>query len=104
MKKPEIIEQVVERTGYRKRAVTEILDAAIELITDELKKHRKVHVSGLGIFEPRKRKARGWAVTPRTQESLKLPPTWSLVFRPSVPLRIAITGRHRGRSGARGRE
>ena len=93
MKKPDIIEQVVEQTGYHKRAVAEVLEAAIDLITDELRKHRKVHVSGLGIFEPRKRKARV-GKNPRTQEALKLPPTWSLVFRPSVPLRMAITGKH----------
>lgn len=93
MKKPEIVEEVVEQTGYRKRAVAEILDAAIELITSELKKHRKVQISGLGVFEPRKRKARA-GTNPRTQEALKLPPTWSLVFRPSVPLRIALTGKH----------
>lgn len=93
MKKPEIVEQVVERTGYRKRVVSEVIDAAIGLITDELQRHHKVHVAGLGIFEPRKRKARN-GTNPRTQESLKLPPTWSLVFRPSVPLRVALTGKH----------
>ena len=93
MKKPDIIEQVVEQTGHRKNAVTEILDTAIDLITAELSKHRKVQVSGLGIFEPRRRKAR-IGTDPRTQEALRLPPTWSLVFRPSVSLRTALTGKH----------
>jgi DNA-binding protein HU-beta len=93
LKKPDMVEQVVESTGHRKRVVTEVLDAAIEVITEELQKHQKVQLAGLGIFEPRKRKARR-GTDPRTQEELKLPSTWSLVFRPSVSLRIAITGKH----------
>ncbi len=92
MKKGEIIDQVVEQTGHRKCDVTEILDSAIGVMTTALKRHSRVQISGLGMFEPRRRKAR-LGKNPRTQEQIRIPPTWSLVFRPGKQLRTAITGK-----------
>ncbi len=92
MKKSDLIDQVVERTGHRKVDVTEIVDTGIEMITAALRKHTRVHITGLGIFEPRRRKARA-GKNPRTQETIRVPATWSLVFRPSRQLRSAVTGK-----------
>ncbi len=92
MKKGDIIDQIVEQTGHRKTDVTEIMDTAIAVVTAALKKHTRVHISGLGIFEPRRRKARV-GKNPRTQEPIRIPQTWSLVFRPGRQLRAAITGK-----------
>ncbi len=92
MKKTDLIDQIVNNTGHRKCDVTEILDTAIDLMTNALGRHSRVHITGLGIFEPRKRKARV-GKNPRTQEQIRIPSTWSLVFRPGKQLRTAITGK-----------
>ena len=92
MKKPELIDQIVEETGQRKSDVTEIMEAAIAAVTLALKRHTRVHISGLGVFEPRRRKARV-GTDPRTQEQIRIPATWSLVFRPGKQLRTALTGK-----------
>jgi len=92
MKKTEIIDEIVEQTGHRRTDVTQIIDTAIEVVTGALKKHTRVHITGLGIFEPRRRRARV-GKNPRTQEPIRIPPTWSLVFRPGKPLRTAVTGK-----------
>jgi DNA-binding protein HU-beta len=93
LKKPDIVEKVANATEYRNRVVKEVLDAAIAVIEEELHKHRKVQLAGLGVFEPRRRKARKGS-HPRTQEEIRLPATWSVIFRPSVSLRTAVTGKH----------
>ena len=93
MKKGDVIDQVVERTGLRKNEVTDVMEAAIDVVTEALRKHTRVHIAGLGVFEPRKRKARV-GKDPRTQEALRIPPTWSLIFRPGTQLRVALTGKH----------
>ena len=92
MKKTELIDQIVVQTGHRKTDVTEIVDTALEVVTAALKKHTRVYITGLGTFEPRKRKARV-GKNPRTQETIRIPATWSLVFHPSKQLRTAITGK-----------
>lgn len=92
MKKADIIDQIVEQTGHRKCDVTEIMDTAIGVLTVALKKHTRVQITGLGVFEPRRRKARV-GKDPRTQEQIRIPATWSLVFRPGKQLRTAITGK-----------
>lgn len=92
MKKADLIDAVVEGTGHRKGDVVQIVDAAIQAVIGALKKHTRVHITGLGVFEPRRRKARV-GKNPRTQEQIKIPPTWSLVFRPGRQLRTAITGK-----------
>ncbi len=92
MKKSDLIDQIVEETGYRKNEVTEVVDTAIWAITAALKKHTRVQITDLGVFEPRRRKARV-GKNPRTQEQIRIPATWSLVFRPGKQLRTAVTGK-----------
>lgn len=82
MKKPDLIDHIVEQTGYRKGEVTEVLEVAIQAITATLKKHNRVQISGLGVFEPRRRKAR-LGKNPRTQEQIRIPQTWSLASGPA---------------------
>ena len=92
MKKPDLIDVVVNQTGMKKREVTEVLETALQVMTLTLRKHEKVQLVGFGTFEPRRRKAR-LGRNPRTQEEIKVGATWSLVFRPGKRLRAALGGK-----------
>ena len=92
MTKSELILEVTEATGLRKRDVTGVIEAAFGIISTRLKKHEKVQLTGFGAFEPRRRRARV-GVNPRTRATIKVGATWSLVFRPSKQLRRLVTGK-----------
>ena len=93
--KAELIDEVAERTGRKKKEVITIIEALFGTITAKLKKHEKVQISGFGTFEPRKRKAR-MGRNPRTQEAIKVGATWSLGFRPGKQLRSIVSGKAAG--------
>ncbi len=92
MKKADVIDEVVNQTGLRKRDVTDVVEIALEAMILALRKHEKVQLVGFGTFEPRRRKAR-IARNPRTQEEIRVGSTWSLVFRPGKHLRSALSGK-----------
>ncbi len=92
MTKAELIDAVAERTRLKKKDLDPILDAVLAVIAGTLRKHEKVQISGFGTFEARRRKART-ARNPRTQETIKVGPSWSLGFRPGKQLRELVSGR-----------
>ena len=96
MTKAELIDEVTERTGIRKREVVATIDALFGAITARLRRHEKVQISGFGTFEPRRRKARVGR-NPRTQEAIKVAASWSLGFRPGKQLRSVVSGKGSGR-------
>ena len=92
MKKADIIDEVVNQTGLKKRDVTDVIETALLTMTLALRKHEKVQIVGFGTFEPRRRKAR-LGRNPRTQEEIEVGATWSLIFRPSKRLRAGLGGK-----------
>jgi len=90
--KAELIAEVAEKSGARKRIVINVVEAVFEEIALRLKKHEKVQISGFGTFEPRRREAR-IARNPRTQEEIKVAASWSLGFRPAKQLRNLVSGK-----------
>lgn len=90
--KSELVAEVTEATGLKKKEVAAVVEAALAVISARLRKHEKVRLTGFGSFEPRKRKART-GVNPRTGEKIRVGVTWSLVFRPSKELKRLISGK-----------
>lgn len=101
MTKADLIDEVSEATGLRKKDVTSVVEAAFAAMMGALRRHEKVQIVGFGTFEPRRRKAR-IGRDPRTQEMIRIGASWSLNFRPGKQLKDTITGRRGpGRSRAR---
>lgn len=94
MTKAELIDAVTEETGLKKKDVTSAVEAMFDSLASALKKHEKVQLVGFGTFEARRRKARVGR-NPRTQETIRIGPSWSLVFRPGKELKDLVSGKAR---------
>jgi len=92
--KAELVEDVTEATGLKKKDVTSVVEAVFRSIAATLRKHEKVQIVGFGTFEARKRKARVGR-NPQTQETIRIAPSWSLLFRPGKDLKDLVRGKGR---------
>jgi DNA-binding protein HU-beta len=90
--KGELIDEVTKVTGAKKKDVTDIVDAVFLTMTAQLKRHKKVQIVGFGTFEPRRRNAREGR-DPRTQDTIRIPASWSLGFRPAKQLKEIVRGK-----------
>ena len=67
-----IAAELAEKHEMSKKAAGEFLSAFVELTVKNLKKGHKVRVTGLGIFQVKKRPAR-MGRNPATGEAIKIP-------------------------------
>ena len=81
--------EIAEKHEMSKKAVNELLGAFIELIVKNLKKGNKVRITGLGIFQVRKRPAR-MGRNPATGEQIKIKASKKLAFRAAKEVKEAI--------------
>lgn len=86
MNKVELVKAVAERTGNTQTAMTPVVDAVFEAMTDEFCKGEGVQISGFGKFELKAREART-ARNPKTGESVEVEAKTGLKFRPSSVLK-----------------
>ena len=89
MQKTDFIKAVAERTGVSQKETKQVVDAALDVITESLKKGEKVTLTGFGTFEVRERKARTGR-NPRTGREIRIGPTVSASFRPGKALKDAL--------------
>ena len=81
--------ELAEKHEMSKKATTELLNAFVELTVKNLKKGHKVRVTGLGIFQVKKRPAR-MGRNPATGEQIKIKASKKLAFRPAKEVKDAI--------------
>jgi DNA-binding protein HU-beta len=81
--------ELAEKHEMSKKAVNELLGSFIELTVKNLKKGNKVRVTGLGIFQVRKRPAR-MGRNPATGEQIKIKASKKLAFRAAKEVKEAI--------------
>jgi DNA-binding protein HU-beta len=84
-----IAAELAEKHDMSKKAMGEILGNFVELTVKNLKKGNKVRVTGLGIFQVRKRPARTGR-NPLTGESIKIKASKKLAFRAAKEVKEAI--------------
>ncbi|HSB53847.1 MAG TPA: HU family DNA-binding protein [Gemmatimonadales bacterium] len=83
MTKQQMVSAVATKLGRPKAEVARVLDTlfgADGLIAAELRRGRKVQLSGFGNFEPRRRKART-ARNPRTGRTMSIKASVAPVFK-----------------------
>ncbi len=81
--------ELAEKHEMSKKAVGELLGAFVDLTVKHLKKGNKVRVTGLGIFQVRKRQAR-MGRNPATGEAIKIKASKKLAFRAAKEVKDAI--------------
>jgi DNA-binding protein HU-beta len=81
--------ELAEKHEMSKKAAGEFLGAFIELTVKNLKKGHKVRVTGLGIFQVKKRPAR-MGRNPATGEQIKIKASKKLAFRAAKEVKDAI--------------
>ena len=92
MTKQQMAGAVAAKLGRPKAEVARVLDTlfgADGLIAAELRRGRKVQLSGFGSFEPRKRKART-ARNPRTGRTMSIKATVAPVFKAARNLKDLV--------------
>jgi DNA-binding protein HU-beta len=84
-----IAAELAEKHEMSKKAMGELLGNFVELTVKNLKKGNKVRVTGLGIFQVRKRPARDGR-NPLTGEKIKIKASKKLAFRAAKEVKEAI--------------
>ena len=89
MNKGELVNAMADRVGLTRAQAAEALDAAIETITEALKKGDEVKIVGFGTFVVTDRAA-GEARNPRTGEKVSVPASKAPKFRAGAGLKDAV--------------
>jgi DNA-binding protein HU-beta len=89
MPKTDFIKAVAERANQSQKETKEIIDAAIEVITEALQRRERVVLTGFGTFEVRQRQARK-GVHPQTRSKILIPATRVPGFSASSTLKNAV--------------
>lgn len=89
MSKQEVIEMMAEQAEISKAAAGRALDAALDAITEGLKKEGKVTFVGFGTFSAKTRAARD-GINPLTKEPIKIPAKTVASFKAGSKLKDAI--------------
>ena len=89
MNKAELIAAVAEKTDLSKKDAEKAVNAAIETITDTLKKGGKVQIVGFGAFDVKERAARVGRI-PRTKQEITIPASKVPQFKAGKALKDAV--------------
>jgi integration host factor subunit alpha len=87
--KKEIIENVSDKIGLKKKESMDVVDSLFELIKDELAKGKPVMISGFGRWSVKAKRARRGR-NPQTGEAMKIDARKVVTFKPSIVLRTVI--------------
>lgn len=89
MTKAEVITKVAETTGITKKDTGAMVDALLQVITDELRAGGKVAFTGFGSFSVVERAAREGR-NPQTGESMMIEATKAPKFKSGKALKDAV--------------
>ncbi|MDZ7369724.1 MAG: HU family DNA-binding protein [candidate division KSB1 bacterium] len=89
MTKADIVERIAEGVGLTKLETQAVIDGFLAIVKYALQKHQRVDLRGFGNFVVIQRKARV-ARNPGTNEEVRVPPRYAVVFKPSQELKKLI--------------
>lgn len=90
MNKAELINAAAEKAGLSKKDTEAAVTAAIDVITEALRKGDKVQLVGFGSFEVKSRAAR-IGRNPRTKEQIEIPASKIPVFKAGKALKDTVS-------------
>lgn len=89
MNKSELVEKVAGTGGLNRKDAQTAVDAVVAAISESLKEGESVTITGFGTFEVNDRAARD-ARNPRTGETVRVPATRVVKFRPGKSLKDSV--------------
>ena len=92
MNKAELIAEISEMANVPAMQTEQVINFAIDIISEKLSMHEKVYLVGLGTFEVHKRSAHN-AVNPRTGEHIRIEAYDAPVFKAAEPLKKRVRNR-----------
>ncbi len=87
--KKEIINSIYMQIGFSKIISENLLDDIINIIINNLKKHKKIKISNFGTFTIRSKKSRVGR-NPKTKEEKKISERNVVLFKPSKDFKSYI--------------
>src|SRR3954470_635977 len=91
MQKTDFVKAVAERASVSQKEAKQVVDAALDIITESLRTGEKVTLTGFGTFEVRQRQERE-GVNPQTRAKIKIAATKTPGFSASSTLKEAVKG------------
>src|SRR3954471_4123253 len=91
MQKTDFVKSVAHRANVSQKEAKQVIDAALDIITDSLKGGEKVTLTGFGTFEVRQRQERE-GVNPQTRRKIKIAASKTPGFSASSTLKKAFKG------------
>jgi len=92
MTKQEFIERLAKKAKLSKKDARAVVDTALELIVDRVKRKEKVTLTGFGTFEARQQKATQ-RINPQTGRKMNVPAKLVPKFRPGKQFKEALARR-----------
>jgi len=92
MTKQEFIERLAKKAKLSKKDARAVVDTALELIVDRVKRKDKVTLTGFGTFEARQQKATQ-RINPQTGRKMNVPAKLVPKFRPGKQFKEALARR-----------
>lgn len=89
IKRVDLIQQLVGKHGYTKKAATSIVDDFTDIILYNLGNGDTVSIHNFGCFDILERKARS-CPNPQTGEKVNVPAHWIPRFYPGNKMRLAV--------------
>lgn len=89
MNKAELVTLLTEKTALTKKDNEKVLNAFVEVVTEELQKGSKISLVGFGTFEVRERAERKGR-NPKTMEEITIPASKAPVFKAGKGLKEAV--------------
>lgn len=89
IKRNDLIQQLVSKYGYTKKAATDIVDDFTGIVLENLRNGNTVSLRNFGCFDILERKARS-CPNPKTGEKVEIPAHWIPRFYPSNRMRLAV--------------
>lgn len=96
MNKRELINAITEKTGLSKVESKKVLNAVIEIITEEMKRNGRLLLIGFGTFSVKQKAARK-GMDPSTFAPIEIPAKKVVYFKPSIYLNYLLNRKKRGR-------
>jgi DNA-binding protein HU-beta len=89
--KADIVNHLAETVDISKRQAGDTFDALIDYITETLQSGDRVQIAGFGTFSVVERAAREGR-NPRTGETIPIPASKGVKFKPGTSLKDAVNG------------
>lgn len=89
MNKRELVDAIVEQTGWTKKDAEAGLTAVVNVVSDAVAEGDRVQIPGFGTFEKRERAARD-ARNPQTGETIKIKKTNVPAFKAGTQLKSYV--------------